>query len=76
MEAFNVLLQEKMAELEADDAAQAALASDPLEQFRLATQHAVLESEGRALPRQGHQAYIIKTVPSENPDRRHLDILS
>ena len=75
-EPFGSLLQEKMDELEADDAAQAALAQDPRERFRLATQHAVLAATGGALPRQGHKAYITKTVQSDGPDRRHLDIRS
>ncbi len=75
-EPFGSLLQEKMDELEADDIAQAALAQDPLERFRLATQHAALAGTGGALPRQGHQAYITETVQSEVPDRRKLDIRS
>ena len=76
-EAFSAVLQEKMAELEADDAAQEALARDPLERFRLATQHALLAGGGAPLQRQGHGAYIRKgPQQSVGGDRRGLDIVS
>ena len=75
-EAFSAVLQEKMAELEADDAAQAALARDPLERFRLATQHALLAGGGAPLQRQGHGAYIRGPEKSIGGDRRGLDIVS
>jgi len=75
-EAFSAMLQEKMAELEADDAAQAALERDPLERFRLATQHALLAGSGGPLPRQGHGAYIRGPDQSIGGDRRGLDIVS
>jgi hypothetical protein len=75
-EVFSALLQEKMAELEADDAAQAALARDPLERFRLATRHAVLADGGTPLPRQGHGAYTRGPEKSVGGDHRGLDIVS
>lgn len=75
-EAFSAVLQEKMAELEADDAARAALARDPLERFRLATQHALLAGGGTPLPRQGHGAYTRAPEKSVGGDRRGLDIVS
>ena len=75
-EAFSAVLQEKIAELEADDAAQEALARDPLERFRLATQHAVLAGGGGPLPRQGHGAYIRGPEQSVGGDHGGLDIVS
>jgi hypothetical protein len=75
-EAFSAVLQEKMAELEVDDAAQAALARDPLEQFRLATQHALVAGGGTPLPRQGHGVYTREPEKSVGGDHRGLDIVS
>lgn len=73
---FSAMLEETMAEMDAAEAAEAALEADPLERFRLATQQAVLAGAGGALPRQGHKAYIKETVQSTDQNRRHLDILS
>jgi hypothetical protein len=75
-ETFSAVLQEKIAELEADDAAQEALARDPLERFRLAMQRALFAGGGTPLPRQGHGAYIRQPEKSVGGDRRGLDIVS
>lgn len=74
--AFGMVLREKLAELDADEAREAWLANDPLERFRLAT-HAVLLSEtGGMLPRAGHHAYSSKPEVESEPAIRQLDILS
>lgn len=74
--AFGVVLREKLAELDADEAREAWLANDPIERFRLATQAAVLSEQGGMLPRAGHHAYSSKPEVESAPAARQLDILS
>lgn len=76
MEQFSAVLQEKLLELDADEAAQARLTSDPIERLCLATQQVILAVNGTILPRQGHQAYMIDPVTEIATDGRKLDILS
>lgn len=75
-EAFGVLLREKLAELDADDAATAALEDDPVERLRLDARQVVLMDHPGPLPRGGHLAYVEPAAPrAVEPGQRHLNIL-
>ena len=72
---FGAVLREKLAELDADEAREAWLAHDPIERFRIATQHAALD-HGSFAPMQGHHAYTKPPDAGIEPSTRTLDILS
>lgn len=73
---FGAVLREKLAELDADEAREAWLAHDPIERFRIATQHAALADHGNFAPMQGHHAYTKPPDEGLVPSPRTLDILS
>jgi hypothetical protein len=74
--AFGVLLREKLAELDADEAATEALGDDPVERLRLDARQVVLADHHGPLPRGGHQAYAAPAAPTApEPGQRHLNIL-
>lgn len=77
VEPFSLVLQETLAEL--DEAARAESSEDAerLELFRLATQKALLASQGGVLPRQGHNVYTNEPVRQQvSPPPKRLDIRS
>lgn len=75
-ESFGLLLREKMAELDADEASQLALVSDPVERLRLDARQVVLAEQLGPMPRSGHQVYVTPAAPAAaEPGQRHLNIL-
>ncbi len=74
-ETFRTLLREKMAELDADEAACALAADDPIERLGLEAQQTILATDGTPLPRGGHQAYIHPPTEPQAPGSRQLNLL-
>jgi hypothetical protein len=75
-ESFGVLLREKLAELDADDAPPLQLVDDPVERLSLDARQAVLSEQQGPMPRGGHQAYVAAPPPpTAEPGQRHLNIL-
>jgi hypothetical protein len=75
-ESFGLLLREKMAELDADEATTLALEYDPVERLRLDARQVVLAEHVGPMPRSGHQAYVAPVAPAAPaPGQRHLNIL-
>ena len=76
LESFGVLLREKLAELDADEAPHGFVEDDPVERLRLDARQAVLAEQHGPMPRGGHQAYVTPPAPPvEEPRQRHLNIL-
>ena len=76
LETFGVLLREKIAELDAEDAPQLFIVDDPVERLGLDARQAVLAEHHGPMPRSGHQAYTTPPAPPpEEPRQRHLNIL-
>lgn len=76
LETFGVLLREKLAELDADEAPHMFVEDDPVERLRMDARQAVLAGQPGPMPRSGHQAYVTPPTPAaEEPRRRHLNIL-
>jgi hypothetical protein len=75
-ESFGVLLREKLAELEADEAPPVFVADDPVERLGLDARQAVMVDHAGPMPRGGAQAYVTPPAPpAEQPRQRHLNIL-
>ena len=75
-ESFDVLLREKLAELEADEAPPVFVTADPVERLGLDARHVVMVGHAGPMPRAGAQAYTTASPPpAEPPRQRHLNIL-
>jgi hypothetical protein len=75
IESFGVLLREKMAELDADEASHLLIADDPVERLRLDARQVVLSDDSAPMPRPGHRAYTHPPVSgTAEPSPRRLDL--
>lgn len=76
-ESFGVLLRDKLAELDADEASTGVVVlDDPIERLRLDARQAILAQQQGPMARNGHQAYVTPSAPPTGESgRRHLNIL-
>ena len=75
-ESFDVLLREKLAELDAEELPPVFVADDPVERLGLEARHVVAITRTGPMPRGGAQAYVTPVAPPpETPRKRHLNIL-
>ncbi len=76
-ESFGVLLRDKLAELDADEASTGVVVlDDPIERLRLDARQAILAEQQGPMARNGHQAYVTPSAPPTGESgRRHLNIL-
>ena len=76
-ESFGVLLRDKLAERDADEASTAlVLVDDPVERLCLDARQAVLSEQLGPMPRNGHQVYVAPpAAPPVDTGQRHLNIL-
>jgi hypothetical protein len=77
IESFDILLRDKLAELDADETPPAlVMDDDPVERLRLDARDSIRAELQGPMPRGGHQVYITPPAPpAAEPGRRHLNIL-
>lgn len=76
IESFDVLLREKMAELDADEAPPVAVEDDPVERLALDASRSVRAVQLGPMPRGGHQVYSAEPAPPPVPaGQRHLNLV-
>ncbi len=74
-ESFGMLLREKLAELDVDEACHVIVDDDPVERLRLDARQAVLAEGSGPMPRSGHQVYAPLPPATDAPRARHLNLL-
>lgn len=75
IEPFDVLLREKLAELDAEEAPPVFVEDDPVERLALDVRQSVLTDRQGPMSRGGHQVYVTPPSPAAEPGARHLNIL-
>ena len=75
VESFDVLLREKLAELDAEEAPPAFVEDDPVDRLRLEARQSVLQDAQGPMPRGGHQVYVTPQSPPADSGKRHLNLL-